>query len=109
MKKIMALLLVAVMCLCLVACGSSKENAIVGTWMREDGGTIVFDADGTAHMDEVTCTWEYDEDLDSYTVFLEIPITFKIETENNVRFFDAWGIVKYYHADDYEKTVEASK
>ena len=69
MKKFTAILLVVLMALSLVACGSKGGNSIVGTWELEDGVdeeskqtvalmkafgmtmTITFNADGTGSME----------------------------------------------------------
>ena len=69
MKKFTAVLLVALMALSLIACGSKGGNSIVGTWELEDGideeskqtvalmkafgmtMTITFNADGTGSME----------------------------------------------------------
>ena len=73
MKKFVAVLLVALMALSLIACGSSKsgkdDNSIIGTWELDDGideeskqmvalmkafgmtMSITFNADGTGTMD----------------------------------------------------------
>ena len=69
MKKMVAMLLIAVICLGLVACGGPKEvdpaTAIVGKWQDADGKIMQFDANhgGTvvAGGMELTCSWQYME------------------------------------------------
>ena len=100
MKKIIALLLVAVMCLSFVACGNNaeKENTgnnaetnntqvsnekaeaektILGTWERDgDNGnvTITFNADHTCELVypnmQIPYNWKYDVELDCYIITL---------------------------------------
>ena len=84
MKKLIAILMGIVMCLSLVACGGkSAEKAFVGEWISDMDVHLIVKDDGTC-----------------YIVYAELPITFCIEEENDMRFFDAWGVTKYYHADD---------
>ena len=104
MKKVLGFVLLMVVCLSLVACGGkSKKNEIVGEWIMDETTSIVFHEDGTAVQDGTESKWSYDEDADMYTLYLELPVTFSIEEEDGVRFFNVWDMVTYYHADDYEK------
>ncbi len=97
MKKLIAVLLVAVMCLSFVACGNNtdKENtdnnaetyntqisnkkaeaekAIVGIWKSENNFTATFNADNTAVVKnedgEITneIRWKYDDELELYVI-----------------------------------------
>ena len=70
MKKILVLLLVAVICLSFAACGGSKENKIVGKWKIDDGPwTIKFNKDGTGEdPDGESLTWEYNSKTEKYDV-----------------------------------------
>ncbi len=79
MKKIIALLLLAVICLSLVACGNKAEKEIVGEWKCADfGGSgerlFIFNKDGTGNTTifyggtESGLRWKYDEDLSVYTI-----------------------------------------
>ena len=100
MKKIIALLLVAVMCLSFVACGNNadKENtgnnaetnntqvsdkkaeaekAVIGTWERdgENGKvTMTFNVDHTCELVypnmQIPYNWKYDVELDCYIIAL---------------------------------------
>ena len=94
MKKLIAFILAAVMCLSLVACGgekdpvAEKEEMIVGEWLFDNGATIIFNEDHTGKMttydtnEEIDIRWTYNEDLD-YFVWMrgntEIRIDYKIE------------------------------
>lgn len=110
MKKAVTLILALVLCFSLCACGTGNgENAIVGTWIRSDGGSVVFSADGTCDFSGTHNKWTYDKDTNSYTVDAEPAFTFTIETENDVRYFDVRGIARYYHADDFDKVVESNE
>lgn len=75
MKKLIALLLAAVACLTLGACGggedpvNEKEAMIVGQWQFDDGRCLTFRADHTGSiLAEETCAfcWTYDEELGGY-------------------------------------------
>ena len=66
MKKIIALLLLTVICFSLVACGNKAEKELVGNWFcEEENNTLVIEEDGTGTFtsDGSTCelTWTYDE------------------------------------------------
>lgn len=101
MKKLIAILMGIVMCLSLVACGGkSAEKAFVGEWISDMDVHLIVKDDGTCYIDDTEYKWSYDKNTDMYTVYAELPITFCIEEENDMRFFDAWGVTKYYHADD---------
>ncbi len=77
MKRIVALALLAALCLSLIACGSGTPEPgkeIVGTWKNADGQTMTFKADGTGTVPSTAgtsgCTWRYDEKSGTYTIDL---------------------------------------
>ena len=119
MKKIIALLLITVMCLSFVACGntegndastndSNKEkNEIIGTWNPSNdsvlaGYTIVFNEDGTGTIKDTKTRWKYDDELSCYIVANasgEMYSIFEILTDDNgERYFKLSG-TKFYYQD----------
>lgn len=63
MKRILAIVLLAALCLSLVACGS--KVSILGEWKTDNDKyvmTLEKDGKGTMKMDDETydCTWEFD-------------------------------------------------
>lgn len=114
MKKLITILLVASMCLFLVACGgnASEEKAIVGEWKRlpSEWGehSITFYEGGTGLYGEDECSWKYDNEKECYVLTFMLDQNFTIEVENDLRYFEIVA-GKYYHIDDYEKAVEANK
>ena len=69
MKKILALLLVAVMCFPLVACfGDDSTEDIVGKWQSLDGGILEFFEDGTVTRGGEVLNWWYDKEFGKYFV-----------------------------------------
>ena len=101
MKKLIALLLVAVMCFAFVACGGSKENKIVGEWKIDDGPwTMKFNEDGTGEdPDGENLTWKYNTETKKYDVeFLYYGATFNLTiftADDGTEFISVKG-VKYY-------------
>lgn len=134
MKKLVALLLVAVMCLSLVACGGENEttktsndsitekdntnqsskketsgkDAIIGEWKATDGTAFVFEKGGTAQFNGKEITWKYDKELKCYVLALKVTMSVNIEIENDIRFFQIMD-TRYYDIDDYEKGAELEK
>lgn len=118
MKKIISLLLVAVMCLSFVACSSGNNNdnesakkEIVGEWknLHEDY-SFTFNEDGTGTTpSNGSLTWKYDSELSCYSTYVGSGITLSISNintaENGARYISIEG-KKYYHIDDYDKAVE---
>ena len=119
MKKIIALLLVAVMCISFIACdktegngisqnNSNKEkNEIVGTWVpAEDsmlaGYSFVFNEDGTGTLKSIQTKWKYDRELSSYIIANasgEVYCIFEIITDDSgARYFKISG-EKFYFQD----------
>lgn len=113
MKKLIAIILVAVMCLSLVACGGGSqdaEKAIVGEWKALSGFSMTFNEDGTGIAPfGGDFEWRYDAEKDWYDVScMGMSFSMIIKTENDIRYINVEG-ENYYHADDYEKAVEANK
>ena len=119
MKKLIAMLLVAVMCLSFVACGntevndastndSNKEkNEIIGTWVAAEdsmlaGYTFVFNEDCTGTIKGVETKWKYDRELSAYIIANasgEVYCVFAIITDDSgARYFKISG-VKFYFQD----------
>ena len=112
MKKAISLLLALVMCLSLCACGggNSAEKAIIGEWKILDGSDVlIFNEDGTVDRNGEKLDWWYDSDGERYCIsYFGMTFNFVIQTENDIRFFTIEN-VPYYHADDYDKAIEANK
>ena len=119
MKKLIAMLLVAVMCLSFVACGNTEVNdasindnneeksEIVGTWNPSNdsvlaGYTIVFSEDGTGTIKDTKTRWKYDDELSCYIVANasgEVYSIFEILTDDSgERYFKLSGM-KFYYQD----------
>lgn len=116
-KKIIAILLVAVMCLSLVACGggsSDAEKALVGQWQSlGDGDIIEFKEGGTGVWYEQSFEWDYEKADQKYSMtVIGMTVTFEIVEENGVRSLTPLGMLSpwtYYHIDDIEKAADANK
>ncbi len=120
MKKIIALLLLAVMCFSLVACGGgrgsnsdveSAKKEIVGEWKNfPDDHSFTFNEDGTGITpSNGTLTWKYDSELSCYSVYIENGKTLSVSNintaENGARYVYINGN-PYYNMSDYDKAVE---
>lgn len=76
MKRMIAMMLLAVIVLSLAACGGPKEvdmtTAIIGKWQNEAGKVMEFKEDGTGtcilSAGERPCTWEYDAENNWYEI-----------------------------------------
>ncbi len=98
-KRIIALSLLAALCLSLVACGGSSEpgKEIVGTWKNADGQTMTFTASGTGTVPSTggtsQCTWRYDEKAEVYIIDLNYTnATVTIKTADGKTTFDYNGV-----------------
>lgn len=117
MKKIIALLLVAVMCLSMVACGGGSSEAkkeLVGQWKSiEEGDVIEFKEDGTGIWYEQSFEWDYEKADQKYSMtVIGMTVTFEIVDENGVRSLTPLGMLSpgtYYHIDDIEKVAETNE
>lgn len=106
MKKILALLLAAVMCLSLAACGgngASAEKAMIGAWNKEGGYDVcVFSDDGKVARGSEQYEWWYDKEAERYSMSVYgLTYTFAIEEDENGRFFAVDGI-RYYYVENYD-------
>ena len=104
MKRLLAVLLAAMLCLSLVACGGDAKKAIVGEWKTVDGDTTTFKEDGTGTAPYGgEFSWKYDAETEWYMLSLMgMTYSVQIKTENDIRSINIEGEI-YYHADDYEK------
>ena len=107
MRRFIALLLLAVMCLSFVACGNEAKKEIVGTWVTEDQDeSFAFNEDGSGTYDdgryhEDGIRWKYDEELSRYILccpYSEMYHIFVETDENGARYF-TYGKTKYYYQD----------
>ena len=75
MKKLLVILLVAVMCLSCVACAGSKASAnkaIIGQWKTLNGDITTFNEDGTGTAPYGgVFSWKYDSETEWYMMSLE--------------------------------------
>ena len=106
MKKIVSLLLVAVMCLSLAACGgngASAEKAMIGAWNKEGGYDVcLFSEDGKVARGSEQYEWWYDKEAERYSLSLYgLTYTFVIEEDENGRFFSVDGI-RFYYVENYD-------
>lgn len=114
MKKLIAFLLVAVMCLSLVACDggkSSAEKEILGAWKREGNyDVLVFSDDGKITRGDEEMDWWYDKEAERYSLsYYGMTYTFVIEEDENGRFFAVDGM-NYYYVENYNaEAMEAEK
>ncbi len=128
MKKIIALFLVAIICLSFVACGNNghKENteittekkvdkhtqAIVGTWKSTSFYTLTFNNDKTGTIwvngENKELTWTYNEDLSCYDIassFLYSTLNFFLKNDEGVNYLECSGL-KMYRTEDFDKVLE---
>ncbi|MBE6636859.1 MAG: hypothetical protein E7618_03530 [Ruminococcaceae bacterium] len=106
MKKLLALLLAAVMCFSLVACGgngASAEKAVLGAWNKEGGYDIcLFSDDGKVARGNEQYEWWYDKGAERYCMSCYgLTYTFVIEEDETGRFFSVEGI-RYYYIENYD-------
>jgi uncharacterized lipoprotein YehR (DUF1307 family) len=76
-KKILAIICAFVMITGLVACGSTKQTSVVGTWVSDTGkiSEITFSEDGTGNLkksSEISVSMTYSVDGDKLTVTTDI-------------------------------------
>ena len=113
MKKIIALLLVAVMCFALVACNNNSDSnsdvekakaEILGEWKTSElgGVSFTFNEDGTGTYSDKPMKWKFDEELTSYIICEssgQMMCVTNIEAdENGNQYFKLIG-VKIYRVD----------
>ena len=131
MKKIIALLLVAAMCLAVVGCDSgsnsqnhndnaSTENSgnntnkdILGEWISfdEEDEYVKFFEDGTGELKDdgmmFDFEWEYDTENKNYRANVAgSRITFKMRTEEGITFLTGFGY--RFRSEDREKALAAA-
>lgn len=125
MKKIIALILISILCLSFVSCGknddpetpeieetpgieealSEEEKAILGKWSSGGYYSFVFYEDGTGKFaDEYDFKWKYDEDLTCYILCLHqfgtLAGIYSIEAdEEGARYFIFEGCKCYFQAE----------
>ena len=127
MKKLLALLLAAVMCLSLAACGggtpntndnsdtqqseqsggeninNSTEKAVIGAWKAEGSNDVfVFSDDGKVTSGDEEYDWWYDKEAERYCLsLLGLTFSFAIEEDETGRFFEIANIC-YYYVENYD-------
>ena len=119
MKKLLALFLIAVMCLPLAACSDSGNNSekakeYVGKWMlyNQEGYVLEILEDGTAKShspDEVSeLRWSYNSDMQGILIAASGATTYfvQIDTIEDCRFVLMDGSA-LYHEDDVDKAESA--
>ncbi len=122
MKKIIALLLVAVMCLSFVACGNNEDKdstenitkkpidkhiqAIVGTWKSTSIYPFTFNEDKTGTFyhggENKDFTWTYNEELKCYDVAsstLYTTLNFFLKTDDGITYLECTGAKLYRDSD----------
>jgi uncharacterized lipoprotein YehR (DUF1307 family) len=76
-KKLVAIICTFVMVIGLLACGSTKQTSVVGTWVSDNGkiSEITFSEDGTGNLkksSEISVSMTYSVDGDKMTVTTDI-------------------------------------
>ena len=111
MKKLIALLLTAVMCMSLAACGgngASAEKAMIGAWNMGEYDVFVFSEDGKVARGDEEYDWWYDKETERYFLSIDgITLSFVIEEDENGRFFDVDGERLYYFENYDPAALEA--
>ena len=111
MKKIIALLLLAVMCLSLVACKNVEtHDKVVGTWVNLDetfngeSYTVTFNSDGSAKISifSTDYTWRYDTDNNRYILSGHMDFNISFETVDGIEYMHLDGD-KWVRMEDYDK------
>ena len=117
MKKLLAILLAAMMLLSLTACGkNSNERAIVGTWQLVDteleteyGLGIEFEKDGTLRygftedvLAGITDGEVSDEALEGLDMLMKIEYEIKSDTEMEITVSAMFGLAKESDTVTYE-------
>lgn len=126
MKKILALLLVMIMCLAAVGCNGTKAyRDILGEWIciDEEGEYITFAKDGTGETQYDSSvfefTWEYDAEHNEYHADIRgKTFAFTTVTEEGITYLSRkWvsniegyveGSAFYFRAEDREAAVAAA-
>lgn len=100
MKRILLMLLVAVMCLSLAACsGGSAKKEIVGEWKSIEGFNFIFHEDGTGELQNrgssSKFTWKYDKELSVYVVAAHVNMNVALVQEGETKYIKCSGIKCY--------------
>lgn len=106
MKKVIALLLVLIMCMPLISCEKQGREALIGEWtsLAYENRSLVVRADGTGTLtynegDETELRWKYDEELNGY--LLVVPnqaagvLFVTIEKQDGCRYVNISGNMLY--------------
>ena len=114
MKKIIALLLLSVMCLSLVACKNVEtHDKVVGTWVNLDetfngeSYTVTFNSDGSAKISifSTDYTWRYDTDHNRYILSGHMDFNISFETVDGIEYMHLEGD-KWVRMEDYDKVKQ---
>ena len=116
MKKILALLLIVVMCLAVVSCnsGNNPNKDILGEWVSvdEEGEYVKFFEDGTGEFKAdgmmFDFEWEYDTENKNYRANIASRrFTFKTKTEEGITYLTGLGGYRF-RAEDCEAALAAA-
>lgn len=116
MKKILALLLIVVMCLAVVSCnsGNNPNKDILGEWVSvdEEGEYVKFFEDGTGEFKDdgmmFDFEWEYDAENKNYRANIASRrFTFKTKTEEGITYLTGLGGYRF-RAEDCEAALAAA-
>ena len=110
MKKIIALLLVAVMCFSFVACNEEVHDKVVGAWINldetfnSDPYTVTFNSDGSAKISisSTDFTWRYDTNNNRYVLSGNMDLNISFETIDGIEYMHLDGD-KWVREEDWEK------
>ena len=113
MKKILALLLAAVMCLSLCACsGESDNKAIAGEWKAVScDASAVFHEDGSGALSGTfipgcNFTWKYDKDLKCYVIAAAQTMNATINTINEIEYISLYGGIQFFRVENYDQAIQ---
>lgn len=110
MKKIISLLLLAVMCLSFAACKEEVHDKVVGAWINLDETfngepyTVTFNSDGSAKISifSTDFTWRYDTDNNRYILSGAMDFNISFETIDGIEYMHL-DSDKWVRMEDYDK------
>ena len=102
MKKVIALVLVVVMCFAFASCDRKEKKAILGTWENKNGENITFEKRGKGEGKNIgDIRWVYDSKLECYTAFTDTGYSLsftKVQEDDNGKYI-VWEGHKFYYKE----------
>ena len=113
MKKLVALILITLLCLCSVACGDNgiENTEIVGEWFSLAGINYTFLDDGTGELcikgSTSDFTWKYDKDLSTYVIASSVGnLNASVKTDGDLQYLQCGG-TKFYTKEIFQQKLPA--